>query len=96
MAYFPNGTSHDLFAEHWCERCVHWPEDDESPLCVVETAHFLYNYELCNKKDDPGKVILEMLIPMEETPVGSFAGKCAMFWERTISRGQLTLEVEDE
>ncbi len=39
-------------------------------------AHFLYAYDLCNEKEPPGKVILDMLIPVDAQ---DDAGKCAMF-----------------
>jgi len=43
-------------------------------------AHTLYSYELCNAKDDPGKRILDMLIPPTADGVG--CAKCAMFRDR--------------
>jgi hypothetical protein len=43
-------------------------------------AHFLYAYDLCNEKEHPGKVILDMLIPVDAQ---SDTGKCAMFYKRS-------------
>lgn len=75
MAYFPNMTSWECWAPDNCFRCAHWPKDDDGPACPVELAHTLYSYELCNKKGEPGKDILDMLIPDGDHG----PGKCAMF-----------------
>jgi len=41
-------------------------------------AHSLYSYELCNEKEHPGKIILDLLIP-----IGKIDNKkCAMFSPR--------------
>lgn len=79
MAYFPNGMAGDIFEAEWCSRCAHEGGED-GPGCPVMLAHLLYSYELCNAKDHPGKVMLDMLIPdaePAETPA------CAMFHEAT-------------
>lgn len=89
MGYFANGTEGAMFEEAWCSRCVHSDisgdrEIGVDPPCPVWMAHTLFAYDLCNKKEHPGKVILDMLIP-EERPVASdglIAGPpvgCAMF-----------------
>ena len=78
MASFPNMISWECWAPDNCFRCSHWPKTEDAPACPVEMAHMLYSYELCNSKDDPGKIILDMLIP----PDGIGAGKCAMFSPR--------------
>ena len=75
MAYFANGTEGAMFEEAWCSRCVHSDisgdrEIGVHPPCPVWMAHTLFAYELCNEKEHPGKVILDMLIP-EERPVAS-------------------------
>lgn len=81
MAYFPNGTAGDIFEAEWCSRCAHEGGED-GPGCPVMLAHILYSYELCNAKDDPGKVILDLLIP-DEAP--THVPACAMFHEATAS-----------
>jgi hypothetical protein len=77
MAYFPNMTSWEMWAADNCFRCAHWPKHKTASPCPVEMAHNLYSYELCNDKEHPGKVILDMLIP--PTKDGCGAQKCAMF-----------------
>ena len=69
MAYFPNGTSGDVFREQYCDRCK-W-DNDES--CPIWAAHLMYNYEECNND----KSILHMLI--KNTPDGLFADECYFF-----------------
>ncbi len=76
MAYFSNMTEWEFWAADNCFRCHHWPTDDDGPGCPVELAHNLYNYDLCNEKEHPGKVILDMLIPQSKS---GGAAKCAMF-----------------
>lgn len=71
MAYFSSGSEGLDYQEKWCARCAH---DGE---CPVWDAHLLYAYDLCNQKDHPGKIILDMLIPYD----GLNAGKCSMFYE---------------
>jgi len=80
MGYFPNMTSWEYWARDNCFKCHHWPKDDDAPPCEVEMAHQLYSYELCNRDDDPGKVILDMLIPTSKDGTGN--DKCAMFVAR--------------
>jgi len=78
MGYFPNMTSWECWATDNCFRCSHWPKDDDAPACPVEMAHSLYSYELCNEKEHPGKIILDLLIP-----IGKIDNKkCAMFSPR--------------
>lgn len=81
MGYFPNMTAWEFWAADNCFRCVHWPKDDDAPGCPVEMAHTLYSYELCNEKDNPGKVILDMLIPVSKGGVGN--DRCAMFQHKS-------------
>ncbi len=71
MGYFANGTEGDLFESENCNRCVH---ENAKNGCPVMMAHVLFSYDLCNKQDDPGKVILDMLIPRD----GAYNAKCAM------------------
>src|ERR1017187_5131279 len=73
MAYFPNGTAGEGFVESTCVDCVHWRDrgDGGGHGCPVFDLHLLLASDLCNKKGDPGKIMLDTLI----TP--DFA--CAMF-----------------
>lgn len=77
MAYFPNGTAGEAYEAQWCSKCIHGenyrPSDGKA--CPIWDAHMLYSYDLCNKTDDPGKVMLDMLIPVD----GVYAGECRMF-----------------
>jgi hypothetical protein len=76
VAYFPNGTAGIDFQQQWCMRCIH----DVDENCPVWGAHLMYSYELCNRKQDPGKVILDMLIPD--------GGECALF----VAASRLSLD----
>lgn len=80
MGYFSNMTEWEAWASSNCFRCGHWPKDEEAPGCPVEMAHNLFNYELCNADDHPGKVILDMLIPRDSRNCGN--KRCAMFTAR--------------
>lgn len=77
MGYFPNMSSWEYWARDNCFRCAHWPKDEDAPGCPVEMAHQLYSYDLCNAENDPGKIILDMLIPPTKDDLG--CEKCAMF-----------------
>lgn len=77
MAYFANMTEWELWAVDNCNRCAHWPKDDDAPACPVEMAHTIYSYELCSEASHPGKVVLDMLIPPRANGVGN--QRCAMF-----------------
>lgn len=89
MGYFSNGTEGRMFEEAWCSRCVHSDisgdrEPGVDPACPVWMAHLLFAYDLCNEKEHPGKIILDMLIPDERpiAPDGLIAGPpigCKMF-----------------
>lgn len=76
MAYFANGFEGELFQAENCDHCVNWKDNGSgSEGCPILDAHMLFAYQLCNEKDQPGKVILDMLIPDAkpgETP------RCAM------------------
>lgn len=80
MGYFPNMTAWETWAVDNCFKCAHWPKGEDGPPCPVESAHMLYGYDLCNSEEDPGKVILDMLIPQKSGGVG--CAKCAMFKDR--------------
>jgi hypothetical protein len=88
MAYFPNGTSWDLYYEQYCQFCVHENNED----CPVISAHFLYSYQLCNERSNPGKVILDMLIPEDN----GYPIQCSLFHVRdgvVPDPNQMRLEV---
>lgn len=80
MAYFSNGTEGEQYEEKYCERCIHY--GDENKGCPIWDAHLFFSYELCNKENDPGKQILDMLIPMD----GVWAGECRMFVEKKAEK----------
>lgn len=80
MGYFSNMTEWECWAVNNCFKCGHWPKNEEAPACPVEMAHALYSYELCTAANNPGKIILDMLIPPAKNGVG--CGKCAMFKDR--------------
>jgi hypothetical protein len=71
MGYFPNGTSHEMYAAHYCSKCHHDINDD----CPVMTAHLLQNYDECNNPDS----ILHLLIPRDRN---GYNLKCKMFIPR--------------
>jgi hypothetical protein len=80
MGYFPNMTAWEMWAVDNCFRCSHWPKDDDAPMCPVEMAHTLFNYELCNDTESPGAQMLEMMIPTAKDECSN--EKCAMFMAR--------------
>lgn len=84
MAYFSNGTEGDCYESKWCSRCVHSGKDGVQ--CEVMLVHHLYAYQLggADKETDPGKLILDQLIPMDAK--GLYAVQCKMF----ITREQVT------
>ena len=55
MGYFSNGTEGEEYWAAYCARCIH----DEHEDCPVWAAHFLFNYDECNKPES----ILHILIP---------------------------------
>ena len=76
MGYFSNGTEGLMYEERYCARCVH----DNKGTCPVLVAHLLFAYELCNEKVHPGKVMLDMLIPLSKDGCGN--EQCVMFVEK--------------
>lgn len=58
MGYFANGTEEMMYSDRYCDRCKH----DKNNECPIRLAHFLHNYEECNKPES----ILHMLIPRRE------------------------------
>lgn len=75
MGYFSNGTEGDMYEADYCNNCVH---QDPDRGCPVWDAHLFFSYELCNEKDHPGKVMLDMFIPRE----GIENKRCTMFVSR--------------
>ena len=63
MGYFANSSEAIVYQETYCENCVHGQGEDGPEGCPVMEAHFLFGYDLCNKKEHPGKIMLDMLIP---------------------------------
>lgn len=79
MAYFPNSTSWEFWAQDNCFKCQHWPRTDDDPPCAVEMAHMLHNYDQGDAGSEcPVRSILEMLIPSK----GIANEQCAMFLAR--------------
>mgnify|MGYP001262274657 CR=1 FL=1 len=77
MGYFSNSCEGDAWEAQNCRFCVHAERDgDEYHMCPVMAAHMLYAYDLCNEKDHPGKIILDLLIPENKDGLGN--GQCAM------------------
>jgi hypothetical protein len=86
MAYFANGTEGELYRERFCERCTNWRDldDGRGPGCPIMDVHFMYAYELCNESEHPGKIMLDMLIPMVDHTFSDgltypVPGECSMF-----------------
>lgn len=88
MAYFPNGTSGEMFQDRYCCHCRHFRdrESDGYPVaghggaysCPIFDVHFLSSAGYDWRGDDPGEAgemvcsILDLLI-QDEPP------KCWMF-----------------
>lgn len=96
MAYFPNGTSGDVYMAKWCERCTNWREHPDIPGnwgCIVIDLHLIGDYDQC-KQDESGKLwktVLEHFIP---TGKDGFPGECRMFLEKANADipGQMKFE----
>ena len=83
MAYFSNGSEGEAFEAANCNSCVHQPTDEDGPGCPVWDAHLFFAYELCNDRESPGKIILDMLItPAVYGPEVYAAPVCKMRCER--------------
>ena len=67
MAYFPNGTTGDRAQEDYCDRCVHWSEEDSCPVWDLHQGIPLM----------VSLPVLNILWPMR--PDGLEYGDCAMF-----------------
>jgi hypothetical protein len=79
MGYFPNGTAGMAFEDRYCSKCVHREGSDGDSGCAVMLSHILFAYKLCNDKEDEGKQILDILIPIAEDKCDN--DQCAMFHE---------------
>ena len=96
MAYFSNGTEGMQWRGSNCDICYH-DHNGEAPGCPVEEIHLLYNYDQ-NRKSARGKaikIILETLIPTQDTAYGPFAGKCKLLVHVDVA-GQLKLFPEGD
>ena len=71
MGYFSNGSEGDAYQNTYCDRCVHWENDNP---CAVWGLHLLRNYKDCTDKDSA----LHMLIPRSADRLSN--DKCLMFW----------------
>lgn len=97
MGYFANGTEGAMFEETWCQNCVHYdPNVGVDPPCPVWMMHLLYSYDLCSKKEDPGKVILDALIEQKMVKasdgIDAFVNECRMFYSANGAQpGQMRL-----
>jgi hypothetical protein len=91
MGYFSNGTEGLDFEETYCRHCVNMPEREDRG-CPVWLAHLLFAYELCNKKEDPGKVILDMLIERD----GDRGQRCMMFVDKRKKKLRTVVDVEED
>jgi hypothetical protein len=78
MGYFPNGTAGEMFEAEYCSKCVH----NTDAGCPTMMAHVIFGYKLCNAKENEGKQILDMLIPIKD---GGWNDGCAMFHAATQS-----------
>ena len=87
MAYFPNGTSGEIYQEKYCYQCKNWKlrEGIAVESCPILDVHFSVNYSQCRNKDI--KRILEMLWP---TGKDGYPGQCSMFEHNGECEGQMT------
>jgi len=88
MAYFPNGTSGELYFEQWCSRCKNWKQraDEDTEGCPIWDAHMLLNY------DEKNEEALNALIPEDKdgNPL-----QCRMYdWNGEV-RGQMRFTDND-
>jgi len=91
MAYFPNGTSGDIYMEKFCFQCRNWKsredEDKDNEGCPIIDVHFSVNYTQC--RNEKIKRILEILIPTGED---GFPRKCPMYEPNGECKGQMIFE----
>ena len=73
MAYFPNGTSAEIYEAEYCRRCLHHRGADGRSMCPIMMLHMIYNYDLCNQPDN----WLDELIPRTADRVDN--EQCTLF-----------------
>ena len=73
MGYFSNGTEGEIYEAEYCEKCIHYGDEEQG--CPIWGAHLCYNY---SDEDTDARNILDMLIPQKE--IGN--GQCEMFIEK--------------
>lgn len=81
MGYFSNGSEGEGYQYTYCFKCVNWKKDKFGVGCPIWDIHGTYSYELCNEKDNEGKIILDTLIPINKKTIQN--EKCLMFIEKT-------------
>lgn len=72
MGYFSNGSESLDYEARYCDRCVHWANNNP---CAVMGLHLLHNYDECNKENS----FLHLLIPRTKDGLGN--EQCSMFYE---------------
>lgn len=82
MAYFPNGTSGEIWRGENCAHCLH---DDIDGGCPIENVHLIFNYDQHGQgeKGEAIKTILDLLIPRT---ADCSAGPCPMLLHRKPSQ----------
>jgi hypothetical protein len=78
MGYFSNGSEGEMYMHNYCFKCINWKEDNYGIGCPVWDLHINWSYELCNKKENEGKQMLDILIPIK----GCQNQQCQMFIEK--------------
>lgn len=73
MGYFSNGTEGMIYEERYCERCIHYGDEEEG--CPIWMAHLLYNYDEANNDAS----VLNILIPINKE--NGENEQCTMFIE---------------
>lgn len=106
MGYFSNGTEGLIYQEAYCFRCRNFGADKLSEKtevegCPIWDLHLLWSYDLCNDHENPGKQMLDTLIPrvphtFSDGITHEINGECSMFVARPGMEipGQLSLVTE--
>lgn len=86
MAYFPNGTSGEIYLEDWCFQCKNWQQrkDEDGTGCPIMDVHFMFGYS------ERTRDILNALIPMDKE--GIYPLQCRMYDWNGECRDQMTFE----
>ncbi len=87
MGYFSNGTEGEIYHDEYCSKCVHNKNDG----CPVMGLHMLYSYELCNEKNNHGKIMLDELIPPSKD--NCWNDQCTMFISTEQDQSNATPEI---